>query len=322
MFDVGSSKCVLRWASAAGEGEGVGGFCWGWKGVAGVKEKEEEEEGKRGKKRRLEGETEEQVKGEQGLKEVVVVGLENGSLVVLGLEGGPPTTISSPSSTTKITSLSAPSSSSSHVYSAHEDGTIRLWDLTTSSLLTKILIPDATSAWDSIDISYPTVTTTSKPLIKLALLKSTLQIYSLKLSLKKSSQIASRVRQAVGHIGEGKVRFLSGGGVVTWAKGERFVLIWDESEGKLVKRLGLEEGVKDVLVSGETIAALSVEGKVVLADIGEEVENGGLVKILLGAGKGCEGIALRKEGRSLVVVKGNVKPVFEEIVGPFFFLLL
>ncbi|KAI5474800.1 U3 small nucleolar RNA-associated protein 5 [Pseudohyphozyma bogoriensis] len=241
VYDATTGKCLSRWASnSAADGDDdkrVASLAWAVipapaastsaAAAGGASAGEEEAKGKRGKKRRKSDSAAEQpvVDGKVAdeAKLVLALGLEDGAILLWTPTGSnsTPTVISHPSSTSAITALSSPvgtSTPSGHLWSAHADGSVRVWDLEAGALIAKIGegLNAGGKAWDDIAVRYLPVPASADDSKKrpVQILLSHLSIHLFSVSLATSSK-KDKVRElkpveigrSVGHVDKAFVRW-------------------------------------------------------------------------------------------------------------------
>ncbi|GAA6015631.1 hypothetical protein JCM10207_008151 [Rhodosporidiobolus poonsookiae] len=318
-----TGKCVSRWASNATEADGDNEprvksleWCWvpsasaaGERGAAGAGG-----EGKRGKKRRKSdggGAVDSPIKPTSSLvvgkpQLSVALGLENGSILLWHPHGTGNRTLSHPTSTSPVTALAAPVSSSEeegHLWSAHADGSVRVWDVVTGTVIGKVSGLTEEPKWDDLLVRYePASDEGAKRTVHLVLSHLSLHVYSLQLAgaSKKDGKVrdlkAAQIGTCTGHVEPCSLRWsgqsasssssdtLDNLAFISFAAADRFVQVWSvptapaspPAIGTLLARLGLDSGVSSATVSplssaaapSQTLAAVdSATGNVTLTTL-------------------------------------------------------
>ncbi|GAA5954910.1 hypothetical protein JCM3765_007808 [Sporobolomyces pararoseus] len=321
VYEVESGKCISRWASNGAGEEGSAGeeeqrvrsleWCWlpapaplgdavDGSGVA--------QDGKRGKKRRKSdggsASLDSPAKPSQpsSPKLAIALGLENGSVLIWDPRGvAPSRTLHQATSNSPVTSLSSPVSSSfaqdGHLWSAHQDGTVRLWDLGSSQLVGKVSGLSEEKRWDDLIVRYDDGEE-SKRTAQIVLSHLSLHAYSIQLgSFKKQDKAkdlkATEIGRCTGHVEPARIRWTGASSstsstadklsFLSFTPSDRFVQIWSlpcspsssSANGSLVARLALDSGVSSASISplssssdSQTLAAIdTVTGSVSLATL-------------------------------------------------------
>ena len=241
IYDVSSGQCVIRWGSNVTEGEEkdeerVASISWVLLPPAASAEavgegEEEAGEGKRGKKRRKSTSAAEGTTAglmEKDSKLVFALGLESGKILFLSLNATNETTIlSHPTSTLSLTTLVAPSRSTSphhaHLYTINTAGQVGLWELSALSngtvagnLIAKLAGLPENTPWDDLAVNYlpHPEPTAKKQTVQLVLSKLTLHVYSFHLAVGGASKKdkvkdikVTELGKCTGHIAAAHVEF-------------------------------------------------------------------------------------------------------------------
>lgn len=314
VFETATGKCISRWASnAAGQDEGdeprVKSIEWCWVPSAGAGEASEQGEGKRGKKRRKSdggGAVDSPAKPSpaslqpQPPQLTLALGLENGSILLWHPNGTGFRTLSHPTSTSPVTALATPVSSSAQedgqLWSAHQDGSVRVWDLVSGNVVGKVSGLTEEPRWDDLIVRYEAAAEGSKRTVHLVLSHLSLRVYSLQLGSpsRKEGKVrdlkATELGRCTGHVEPCSVRWtgLSSSAsppadfgsdaptdklkFLSYSPTDRFVQVWQIATtspspnphiGLLLARLGLDSGVSSASVSSilpstssQTLAAI------------------------------------------------------------------
>ncbi|SCZ91681.1 BZ3500_MvSof-1268-A1-R1_Chr5-1g07602 [Microbotryum saponariae] len=381
VYDASSGKCISRWASDAhslgrageegaeqGETEEqqarhkVHAIEWAWVPSAkGEKEKnveaaEEEGQGdkKRGKKRRKSDSHLETLVAAApvaavdapGPKSVLVLGQESGEILVWSPNGKEEWTLSHPSVNSPVTALASPATSTGHLWSTHQDGIARVWDLTTRSLIARTtVLGDEVTAWDDLAVRYASPSSEENKIpVHLVLSKASLHIYSLSLGTKapkkdKVKELKSTlVGRCTGHVDVARVEWVQHKvdesameedsaaekddlAFFTYSKTDRFVQLWSFSlssptkDAQLVARLGLDSGVQAIASNVAHLVAIDAEGKGYLTSLPSSTTSSKKVEALKVEtevqGATLANAALRSD--KLVLCRDGVKPIFEQV---------
>ncbi|GAA5894503.1 Utp5p [Sporobolomyces salmoneus] len=316
VYEVDSGKCISRWASnGAGEESSAGGeeeqrvrsLEWCWLPAAGSSEGSEvgQDSSKRGKKRRKSdggsAAIDSPLKASQPAspKLTIALGLDNGSILLWDPRGvAPARTLHHATSNSPVTSLSSPVSTSiaqdGHLWSAHQDGSVRLWDLGSAQLVGKVSGLTEEKRWDDLIVRYDDGED-SKRTAKVVLSHLSLHVYSVQMgSSKKQDKVrdlkATEIGRCTGHVEPAKIRWTGAASdsilssvdeltFLSFTSSDRFVQVWSipsspsssPANGTLVARLALDSGVSSASVSplnlaSQTLAAIdTVTGSVSLA---------------------------------------------------------
>lgn len=234
VFDFATGKCVSRWASE--EGDKVAAVEWALlpaPAAAPAKSGDDGEEAtKRGKKRRksdsaVEEGTKAVVKDEEA-RPVLALGLEDGSIVLwapTGSTAAPVKLVHPSASNNPVTALSAPSGEPGHLWSAHADGAVLVWDLAAEQLIGKLsghVDPTAAGAgasraWDDLAVRYGAESGEGKKCrraVDVVLAKKSVRVFSVDLPVAGAKKDKVRdfkvveLAKCTGHVGETLVRFL------------------------------------------------------------------------------------------------------------------
>lgn len=318
IYESSTGKCISRWASnALGDEEDqeqrVASFEWTLipaPAAAGSTEAPGEAEGKRGKKRRKSDSTPaaaagaEEAARQQQPKLALALGLENGSILLWSPNGATPTTLSHSSSTSPVTALASPvgEGSAGHLWSAHEDGAVRVWDLVSGQLVGKASGIAETKKWDDLAVRYEAGEAGDKKRsVQVVLSHLSLHVYSLSIGgASKKDKVkdlkVTEIGRCTGHVEAGFVRWTGRSAAspsssameddstsdslsfLSYSPADRFVQFWTlplvsstRAEGVLAARLALDSGVHTVALGSSSadeeqiIAAIDSVGKVALA---------------------------------------------------------
>lgn len=228
VYEVISGKCISRWASNAlgdEEEQRVNAIEWTLVPVA-IPVAEEGDESSRGKKRRKSavgsegtadgGGSKEEIKAVVQPRLVLALGLESGAILLWSPNGSQSTMISHASSTSPVTALTVPVGGKEvgHLWSSHEDGEVRVWDLTNGTLIGRAsgIIPVSTR-WDSLAVRYLPVSTEGEKKRKVQLLLShrSIHIFTLSLGKTKGDKVkdmkVTEIGRCTGHVEIGSVEF-------------------------------------------------------------------------------------------------------------------
>ncbi|GAA5976795.1 hypothetical protein JCM5350_007250 [Sporobolomyces pararoseus] len=321
VYEVESGKCISRWASNGAGEEGAAGkeeqrvrsleWCWlpapASSGDA-VDGTGAAQDGKRGKKRRKSdggsASVDSPAKPSQppSPKLTIALGLENGSVLMWDPRGvAPSRTLHHATSTSPVTSLSSTVSSSfaqdGHLWSAHQDGSVRMWDLASMQLVGKVSGLSEEKRWDDLIVRYDDGEE-SKRTAQIVLSHLSLHAYSVQLgSSKKQDKVkdlkATEIGRCTGHVEPARIRWTGASSssssvadklsFLSFTSSDRFVQIWSlpsspassSAIGTLVARLALDSGVSSASVSSlstssesQTLAAIdTITGSVSLATL-------------------------------------------------------
>lgn len=363
VFDVLSGKCVSRWASE--EGDKVA--CVAWAGVPGKKAAaadEGEDASKRGKKRRK---SDSAAAGDEPvvLKDaeatlVLALGMEDGSIVLWTPTGTDTagTKLAHSTSTAPVTALSSPQTAdrepAGHLWSAHADGSVLYWDLTTDSLIGKLtghLDAKSTASWDDLAVRYVGTVGEGrkrKYAAELVLARKSIRVFALDVPTAKKDAIreakATELAKCTGHVGETFLQWLDPApsasamadddedaplAFVSFSPTDRFVQVWSipsspsatSVPGTLLSRFALDSPVQSIALASTTLAAVDSEGKasvgtVDLAPSEPKAKGVRTIKVESSIDGPVSRVAFGAEG-SLRVCRAGVKPAFELVVRPF-----
>ncbi|GAA5974146.1 hypothetical protein JCM11641_003463 [Rhodosporidiobolus odoratus] len=224
VFDVDSGRVLSRWASNAGVQGGdepkVKSIQWCWVPAANAAQDANAGEGKRGKKRRKSdggGAVDSPAKPTAGSSKpqpsqlTLALGLENGSVLLWHPNGTGSRTLSHPTSISPVTALASPVSSSApedgHLWSAHADGSVRVWDTQSGTLVGKVAGLGEELHWDDLLVRYePTIEEEGKRTVHFVLSHLSLHVYSAQLggASKKEGKVrdikATELGRCTGHV--------------------------------------------------------------------------------------------------------------------------
>lgn len=359
IYEASSGKCTSRWASNAigdEEEQRVASLTWTFLPAVASTEaptvEGTDDASKRGKKRRKSDSAAEETpivestSSKNQPKLVLALGLENGSILLWSPNGTSSTTLSHPSSTSSITGLSSPIStdgtlSSGHLWSAHSDGSVKVWDLATSTLINTVSGLTEGTHWDDLAVRYlPLSAEGKKQSVQLLLSHLSLYVYSLSIGSPKKDKIkelkANDIGRCTGHIAAGSVEWINLPtklndenaieedsdsddneassttlSFLSYCSSDRFVQIWSlpltatRTDGTLVARLGLDSGVQSIAI-GES--PLNEDERVLAAvdSIGKvsltRLPN--VIPVSAGAKKGKSGIFVLEVESEVVGLQG------------------
>ncbi|GAA5912077.1 hypothetical protein JCM6882_002026 [Rhodosporidiobolus microsporus] len=303
VFDVDSGKVLSRWSSAAADGDDdelrVKSIEWCWVPSAGAEAgAAAQAEGKRGKKRRKSdgggAAVDSPAKGgaakPQPPQLTLALGLENGSVLLWHPNGTGSRTLAHPTSNSPVTALAAPVSSSAqedgHLWTAHADGSVRVWETQSGNLVGKVSGLNEEPRWDDLLVRYePASEDGGKRTVHLVLSHLSLHVYAVQLGAasKKEGKVrdlkATDVGRCTGHVEPCSLRWTglssatsaSSSAVdmsddspadkltfLSFAPTDRFVQIWSlplhasassPANGTLLARLATDSGVSSASVS-------------------------------------------------------------------------
>lgn len=314
-------KCVSRWASNANldadDDEAneprVKSLAWCWVPAATAQDGQADgaqADGKRGKKRRKSdggAAADSPAKPSAGALKpqlMLALGLEDGSVILWHPLGTASRTLAHPTSASPVTALALPVSSSAdsdgHLWSAHQDGTVRVWDVVSGALVGKVggLVEEL--RWDDVLVRYePSTAEGGKRTVHLVLSHLSLHAYSLHLGApsKKEGKVrdlkAIELGRCTGHVEPCSLRWAGASSspsgsdadklsFLSYSPTDRFVQIWQIATttpsssphiGVLLARLGTDSGVSSAAVSplsadAQTLAAVdSATGNVTLSNL-------------------------------------------------------
>lgn len=331
VYETSTGKCISRWASnqLGDEDEEheqrVASLEWtlipaplAATSNAESVQQSAEAEGKRGKKRRKSDSTPvaplaPSVQQQAEPKLVLALGLENGSILLWSPNGANPTTLSHPSSSTPVTALASPivagqssaEATSGHLWSAHEDGSVRVWDLVSGQLMGKANVVTEGKKWDDLAVRYEAAEASDKKRsVQIVLSHLSLHVYSLSIltGASKKDKVkdlkATEVGRCTGHVEAAFVRWTGRSATasstsameedastslsfLSYSPADRFIQFWSlalssttstRAEGSLVARLALDSGVHSVALGAsasteeeQIVAGIDSVGKVALA---------------------------------------------------------
>ncbi|GAA6064118.1 hypothetical protein JCM10212_004965 [Sporobolomyces blumeae] len=326
VYEVESGRCVSRWASNAAGGEASEGqdddeprvksMAWAWipsqaNGATGAAGEGGDtgagHDSKRGKKRRksdggsaaVDSPAKPTAGGRAGSepKLVVVLGLETGAVLVWDPRGTAPLkTLSHPTSTSPVTALALPvqSERNGHVWTGHDDGAVRVWDLVAGNLVGKVAGLSEEKRWDDLLVRYEA----GNDEAKLVVSHLSLHVYSVQVgaaAAAKKEKVrdlrATEIGRCTGHVEPASIRWTGASSApastvdrltfLSYTASDRFVQIWSipstssdsSANGTLLARLALDSGVSSATVSplasdSQTLAAIDTQsGSVSLASL-------------------------------------------------------
>ncbi|GAA5953785.1 hypothetical protein JCM21900_006455 [Sporobolomyces salmonicolor] len=324
VYEVDSGRCVSRWASnAAGSGgdaaddeQRVRSLEWCWLPAPGSSvdvdgAEATSSEGKRGKKRRKSdggGAVDSPAKlsaaslAQQQPKLMLALGLESGAILIWDPRGTTARTLQHPTSNSPVTALASPVSPSAqdgHLWSAHQDGSIRVWDLASGTLVGKVSGLSEEKRWDDLLVRYEAAQgDKDKRAVQFVLSHLSLHAYSLQLAAPKEEGKprdlkATEIGRCTGHVEPCSLRWTGISSspssaddadklsFLSYSSTDRFVQIWSlpstsssPANGNLLARLALDSGVSSASISplasstaaSQTLAAIdTLTGNVSLA---------------------------------------------------------
>lgn len=308
-------KCVSRWASNAHGDEAAshGGDnsadeprvrCIEWCSIPAAAADEavaqQQAEGKRGKKRRKSDgggavdspakPTSESLRSSaasSAAQLLLALGLENGSILLWQPTGTQARTLSHPASNSPVTALAAPAgdATTGHLWSAHHDGSVRVWDLESGNVIGKVAGLAEESRWDDLLVRYEAPAADSgKRTVQLVLSHLSLHVYTVQVggASKKEGKVrdlkATELGRCTGHVEPCSIRWTGSSSAsssaaaetdkltfLSYAPMDRFVQVWQIPTmpassahiGLLLARLALDSGVASASVSPLAIPTLS-----------------------------------------------------------------
>lgn len=304
-------KCVSRWASNAHGDEASAGagatssadaeprvrsLAWCSIPAQGSDEAaaaQQQAEGKRGKKRRksdgggavdspAKPAAADSTRPQAAAGQVVLaLGLESGSILLWQPTGTQARTLSHPASTSAVTALAAPANAVAaigHLWSAHQDGSVRVWDLESGNVLGKVAGLAEEPRWDDLLVRYEPPVEGGKRTVQLVLSHLSLHVYTLQLggASKKEGKVrdlkATELGRCTGHVEPCSIRWTGASDAsspsaletspdklsfLSYAPTDRFVQVWQipaipsssPHVGLLLARLALDSGVASASVS-------------------------------------------------------------------------
>ncbi|SCV72324.1 BQ2448_3861 [Microbotryum intermedium] len=389
IYDASNGKCISRWASDAvstrsGDANGIDGdaeteepqarhkiHAIEWAFIPSPQQAQNEKlegtqdegqgEKKRGKKRRKSDSQIEVASSvaqvntvETSCKLVLVMGQESGEVLVWSPNGKEEWTLSHPSVNSPVTALASPTFASvDHLWSTHQDGIARVWDLSTRSLIARTtVLGDVVTQWDDLAVRYSTYAGSeeSKTLVHLVLSKASLQVYSLALGLKSKKDKVKEVKSTLvgrctGHVDLARIEWVAKAddsamqvddsattqpdelAFFTYSETDRFVQLWSvplsntstsgPKDGHLVARLGLDSGVQAIASNAAHLAAIDAKGKAYLASLPTTTSTTKKVQALKVEtevqGAAITNAFFASSSNQLVLCRAGVKPVFEHV---------
>ncbi|KPV77009.1 uncharacterized protein RHOBADRAFT_51975 [Rhodotorula graminis WP1] len=317
-------KCVSRWASNANsdaqdeaDEPRVKSLAWCWVPPASAHDAQGDGgaagDGKRGKKRRksdggaaADSPAKPSSSSSAALKPqlMLALGLESGAVLLWHPLGTASRTLSHPTSASPVTALAVPVSPSAsadgHLWSAHQDGAVRVWDVVSGALVGKVGGLAEEPRWDDLLVRYePASEEGGKRTVHLVLSHLSLHVYSVHLGAasKKEGKVrdlkATELGRCTGHVEPCSVRWTGASSsadssspdadklsFLSYSPTDRFVQVWQIATstpsssphiGLLLARLGTDSGVSSATVSPlagdvQTLAAVdSATGNVTLS---------------------------------------------------------
>ncbi|KAM0792773.1 hypothetical protein ACM66B_002545 [Microbotryomycetes sp. NB124-2] len=319
VYDCDSNKCVQRWSGHAqtnDEGDSdqqVNAIHWALVNTLskqqGSDSAAQDAQSSRGKKRRKSdaaaaattsssSSSIEPAKVTPASKLVLCLGLDNGSILVLSPTDGATaktTTLSHPTATSPVTALAAPADSTlNHLWSAHEDGTCRVWDLRTRQLVARSNGIAQGKKIDDLAVQYSTTSASDdNGKVHASIIASHLSLSVYSTSFSASLNGKDKVKdlktlergKCPGHVDKAFVQWTATGPssqqpnntlqFLSYSQSDRFVQLWSLSEGRqdatLQARLSLDSGVQAVATDAtgqqQVVAAVDAAGKLSIADL-------------------------------------------------------
>ncbi|CAE6421146.1 unnamed protein product [Rhizoctonia solani] len=203
--------------------------------------------------------------------QLVALGLSDGSIVLYSpTQGAVVRTLSNPSHTAAITSLAPHNDSPSHLWAATEDGTIRYWNIPTSTS------KDVTTSTPCVALApRPGITETKDGATHLLTAQTTIQLLPISSDGAAQAELVTMPGHASPVIAlvwdknssEPARRFVSA------AEDDRVVSVWDATNGKMTASVPLDSEARYVTFGTESevsiLLALAVSGKVSLYNLPE-----------------------------------------------------
>ncbi|KAF8709215.1 Dip2/Utp12 Family, partial [Rhizoctonia solani] len=264
--------------------------------------------------------------------QLVALGLSDGSIALYSpTQGAVVRTLSNPAHTAPITSLAPHSDSPSHLWAASEDGTIRYWNIPTST--SKDV---ATSTPCAALAPRPGITETKDGTTHLLTAQTTIQL----LPISSDGTAQTELITVPGHASPVMAlvwdknssgpaqRFVSA------AEDDRVVSVWDAASGKMVASVPLDSEARHVTFGVESevsiLLALAVSGKVSLYTLPEGVKSKGVstlspqsvINVEYAGKKGGDPTAAdvvavsfvpENQGKVVLARLVGVKPVFDTV---------
>ncbi|GJN87808.1 hypothetical protein Rhopal_000763-T1 [Rhodotorula paludigena] len=305
VFEVDSGKCISRWASNAHDDSAdddneprVKSIAWCAVPAAQAAVDGPDAaalEGKRGKKRRKSdggaSATDSPLKAGSAKPQLpqttLALGLENGSILLWHPQGSASRTLAHPSSNSPVTALASPVSATAgadgHIWSAHQDGLVRVWDLVSGNVVGKVSGLSEELRWDDLLVRYEAPSADGgKRTVHLVLSHLSLHVYALQLggASKKEGKVrdlkATELGRCTGHVEPCSLRWTGASSsaastsaiaddptsdkltFLSYAPTDRFVQVWQLASstptssphiGLLLARLALDSGVSSATVS-------------------------------------------------------------------------
>ncbi|GAA5923870.1 Utp5p [Sporobolomyces koalae] len=316
VYEVESGKCVSRWASNGAGQDGaandeeprVRSMQWCWLPVTSNASATDDSnlvngtaESKRGKKRRKSdggsAQVDSPVKPASSSsvepKLAIALGLENGSVLLWDPRGvAQARTLHHATSTSPVTALASPVSASyaqdGHLWSAHEDGAVRLWDLASANLVGKVNGLTEEKRWDDLLVRYESSSQAQIVLSHLSLHVYTVQLAGSAPAKKdKLRELkATEIGRCTGHVEPARIRWTGAASstvasevdtlsFLSFTSSDRFVQIWSipakssssPANGALVARLALDSGVSSASLSPLSFSSSTASDSQTLAAI-------------------------------------------------------
>lgn len=350
IYETETGKCTTRWSGASTatdeKDELVGSLQWLEIVPLSREESSSAAEG-RGKKRRKDGAEEDSVKSISIAESKIVLGLglQNGSILLLPPNSATPIIISSPNSTLEIIEMNSPGYN--HLWTLSIDGSIRVWDLESQTLIATVAGLEEGAKWDDLKVKYDDIVPGSKKYsVQVILTHLTIHIFSTSLAIvAKKDKIKEiklvEVGKCSGHVtpcttlftlpladAPNALQFLS------YSKSDRFINFYSlpssSTSPKLIARLGLATPVHTLTLSTSfnQLSAVDSEGKISIVNLPSTSTSSKIVELpvestiagIEGGAAGVLDLELISENE-LVICRGSLKPVFEVVVSIFFFVL-
>ncbi|KAH7343457.1 WD40-repeat-containing domain protein [Rhizoctonia solani] len=210
--------------------------------------------------------------------QLIAVGLSDGSVVLFSpTQGAVVRTLANPSHTAAITSLAPHNDSPTHLWVASEDGTIRYWNIPTSTS------KDIVTSTPCVALApRPGVTETKDGATHLLTAQTTIQLLPVSsdgITQKELITVPGHASPVIAlvwdrHSSEPAWRFVSA------AEDDRVVSVWDATSGKMIASVPLDSEARHVMFGAESgapiLLALAVSGKVSLYTLQEGAKSKGV----------------------------------------------